>query len=165
MNPILPRVSSRGGVVLAGTTLLLALTAVPASAAQDLCVSINGTVRVQKGTATCPSVAGSGNVAIARGANSTATAGSSAGDQHNRAIAGGDNSVAFAAVGSGNTATASGDGSVASAGVGDRNSATATGTRSGATAEGTNQTAVGSGVNGSAVARFGGEQQGHGAWQ
>jgi hypothetical protein len=97
MNRTLLRASSRGAVVVAGTTLFLALTAVPASAAaQDLCVSINGTVRVQTGTATCSSVAGPGNVAIARGANSTATAGFSAGDQHNRAVASGNNSVAFA---------------------------------------------------------------------
>ena len=155
MNRTLLRASRRGAVVVAGTTLLLALTAVPASAAQDLCVSINGTVRVQKGTATCSSVAGPGNVAIARGANSTATAGFSAGDQHNRAVASGDNSVAFAGIGSGNTATASADDSFASAGVGNGNTATSTGTHSGATAEGTNQTAIASGVNGSAVARFG----------
>ena len=42
-------------------------------------MSVNGTVRVQMGTAKCSSVAGAGNVAIARGANSSATAGFSAG--------------------------------------------------------------------------------------
>ena len=155
MNRTLLRASSRGAVVVAGTTLFLALTAVPASAAQDLCVSIDGTVQVQKGTATCSSVAGSGNVAIARGANSTATAGFSAGDQYNRAVASGDNSDAFAGIGSGNTATAFGDDSFASAGVGNGNTATSTGTHSGTTAEGTNQTAIASGVDGSAVVRFG----------
>src|SRR3954468_19565317 len=118
MNQNLLRASRRGAVVVAGTTLFLALTALPASAAQDLCVSSNGTVRIQTGTAACSSVAGSGNVAIARGANSTATAGVSAGDQHNRAIAGGDNSVAFAGIGSGNTAIASGAHSGANADLG-----------------------------------------------
>ena len=46
MNRILLRVSRRGAVALAATSLLLAVGAVPASAATDLCVSTNGTVRV-----------------------------------------------------------------------------------------------------------------------
>ena len=93
MNRTLLRASCRGAVALAGTGLLMALTPGLASAAPDLCVSTNGTVRVQKGTATCSSVAGPGNVAIASGTSSTATAGFSDGDQHNRARASGDNSV------------------------------------------------------------------------
>ena len=150
MNRNLLRASCRGAVALAGTGLLIALTPGLASAAQDLCVSTNGTVRVQMGTATCSSVAGRGNVAIARGTSSSATAGFSDGDQHNRARASGDNSLAFAGIGSGNTATATGDGSFASAALGNGNTATASGTDSGATAEGTNQTAIASGVSGSA---------------
>ena len=152
MNRILLRVSRRGAIALAATSLVLAVGAVPASAATDLCVSTNGTVRVQMGTATCSSVAGPGNVAIARGANSHATAGYSAGDRNNRATASRDNSEAFAGIGNGNTTTATGDGSGANSGVGDGNTTTANGTDSGATAQGTNQTAIASGDGRSALA-------------
>ena len=70
MNRTLLRASRRAAVVLTGAGLLVAMTAGPSSATTDLCISVNGTVRVQMGTATCSSVAGAGNVAIARGANS-----------------------------------------------------------------------------------------------
>src|SRR4051794_3117369 len=98
MNRTLLQASRRGAAALAGTGLLMALTAGLASAAPDQCVSTNGTVRVQRGTATCSSVTGPGNVAIAQGTNSNATAGSSAGDKHDRARASGDNSLAAAGV-------------------------------------------------------------------
>ena len=79
-----------------------------ASARPDQCVSTNGQVRVQRGDATCVSGAGSGNVAIAKGAGSFAEAGTVPGDSHDRATATGVGSVALAYGGSGNTATASG---------------------------------------------------------
>jgi len=144
MNRNLLRTSRRAAVVLTGAGLLVAMTAGPSSAATDLCISVNGTVRVQMGTAKCSSVAGAGNVAIARGANSSATAGVAAGDTHNQARATGANSLAFTGDGSGNTATATATGSFAAAALGDGNTATTTGIDAGATAEGTNQTAIAS---------------------
>lgn len=130
MDEVLTRRSRRVLVTLAGTGLLLALTAGPAVAGPDLCVSTMGSVRVEKGTATCSSVEGAGNVAIARGAQSRAAAGTTDGDEHNRSTATGVNSVAVTGNGDGNTATASGDGSGADAVNGDGNTATANGDRS-----------------------------------
>src|SRR6476620_5369105 len=106
MNRNLLRTSRRAAVVLTGAGRPVAMTAGPSSAATDLCISVNGTVRVQMGTAKCSSVAGAGNVAIARGANSSATAGYSPGDTHNQARARGANRVAFSGTGSCNTAAA-----------------------------------------------------------
>jgi len=56
---------------IAGVIGLLA-PAAGADPPQDLCISRNGVVVVQTGTAQCFAVAGAGNVAIARGANSVA---------------------------------------------------------------------------------------------
>jgi len=95
----------------------VALLADPAGSESDAsrCVSINGVAVVQSGTATCISTL-------------------STGAEPNVARATGDDSVAEAAVGSGNTATANGPGSIAVAGVGNNNTATANGkdSRSGA---------------------------------
>ncbi len=99
-------------------------------------------------------------MAIARGANSSATAGFVAGDTHDQARVTGANSVAFTGAGRGNTATVTGDGSVAGSGLGDGNTAT-TGTDSGATAEGTNQTAHRQRRRRQRCRRFRKQQQGH----
>src|SRR5689334_10181366 len=74
MDRTLRRSTYRGAIALAAATLLVGATTGTASAAQDLCVSVNGVVQVQQGTATCSSWPGTGNVAIARGAHSNAVA-------------------------------------------------------------------------------------------
>src|SRR5688572_11031218 len=68
-------------VIGAAAAGVLALGAQTATAASDICIAANGEVRVQKGSAVCEA-SGPGSVAIAKGANSSATA---IGD-HNRAI-------------------------------------------------------------------------------
>ena len=100
------------------------LGAVPAGAASDQCVAVNGAGRTQKGTATCEA-SGTGSVAIAKGAASSATA---TGGDHNTAMALADNSAAVIVDGgNNNTAIASAEGSQAFAGGGDNNTATASG--------------------------------------
>jgi hypothetical protein len=155
MNRTRLRSTSRVVIALASATVLVAVTAGTASAGQDLCISTNGVVRVQKGTATCSSWPGAGNVAIARGAQSSAIAGVQAGDTHNRAVANGANSQAFSGQGSNNTSTASGDDSFAEAAVGNGNTATANGSGTRATAWGTNQKAIASAEDADAVVRNG----------
>jgi hypothetical protein len=90
----------------------------PPSPPDDLCISVNGVVTVQRGTATCSSVpsdvAGSPNIATARGAGSDATAGTDAGDSGNTATAH-DGGTAIAKQGDGNTAIASGPSAFAEA--------------------------------------------------
>jgi hypothetical protein len=95
----------------------------------DICVSVNGSVKVQKGTATCSSVAsdGAANVAKAKAAGANAVAGFVEGDSKNRATASGVDSIATARNGSRNTVTASGDGSTAGVSYGDGNTVTASG--------------------------------------
>ena len=82
---------------------------------QNMSVATNGTVRVQKGSATAES-AGQGSVAIAKGVNATAIAGiTECGDRctvapsHNKAMVKGDNSSALIADGSYNTAIINGN--------------------------------------------------------
>lgn len=86
----------------------------------NICVSVNGDVKVQKGTATCSSVQsdGAANVAIARADGAEAVAGSVEGDSGNRATASGVDSFAFALLGDNNTATASGTCNVSATGNG-----------------------------------------------
>jgi hypothetical protein len=155
MNRTLLRSTSRGAIALLSATLLVAVTAGTASAGQDICISTDGVVRVQKGTATCSSWPGAGNAAVARGAHSSATAGVQAGDTHNRAVASGANSEAFSGQGSYNTSTASGSDSFAETAVGNGNTATATGSGTRATAWGTNQRAIASADDADAVVRNG----------
>ncbi|MFC5141109.1 hypothetical protein ACFPK1_22930 [Actinomycetospora rhizophila] len=115
----------RGGLALAGACLLAGLGAGVASAAPDHCVSTNGTVRVQQGTATCYSVAGRGNVAVAHGPGTNAEAGATPGDEHNRARVQGSNSTAVSGDGDNNSATARGTDTGARAGNGSNNTAVA----------------------------------------
>lgn len=77
----------------------------------DMCISVNGDEKVQKGTATCDSSEGDGaaNVACAKGKGAIALAGFVEGASGNRATASGDDSTASAGAGDGSTATASGD--------------------------------------------------------
>jgi hypothetical protein len=155
MNRTLLRSTSRVVIALSSATLLVAVTAGTASAGQDICISTNGVVRVQKGTAVCSSVPGAGNVAIARGPQTSAIAGIQAGDTHNRSVANGTNSQAFSGGGSYNTSTASGENSFAETFNGNGNSATANGSGTRATAWGTSQKAVASADDADAVVRDG----------
>ena len=145
MNRALVRSVAYGVMSFAGAGILLVLAAAPAAAGPDKCISINGVVKVQKGTATCSSAEGSHNKAKATGESSQAVAGASEGDQHNRATASGDFSFASAG-GNGNTATASGDGSSADAG-GTGSTATASGDGRPRRAGGDGNTATASGDN------------------
>ncbi|MDD7940807.1 hypothetical protein PHK61_20505 [Actinomycetospora lutea] len=115
----------RGGLAIAGACLLAGLGAGVASAAPDHCVSTNGTVRVQQGTATCYSEAGRGNVAVAHGPNTYAAAGDEPGDEHNRARVQGADSTAVSGNGDNNSATAQGTDTGARAGNGSNNTAVA----------------------------------------
>jgi len=107
----------------------IALSTGPAGGASkaNRCVSINGVAVVQSGTAVCISTPPTGtqpNVARATGENSIAEAAVGAG---NSATANGPGSIAVAAVGDSNTATANGNGSRSGAGPGNNNAATANG--------------------------------------
>ena len=133
-GPALLSWASRGLATVAGASVLLMLAGAPASAVPDLCVSSGGTERAQKGTASCSSVAGPGNVAIAHGSRASAVAGLTDGDERNRAKALSDDAIAVAGEGDGNAATASGGAVGAVATNGDNNSATASGTNSAAVA-------------------------------
>jgi hypothetical protein len=115
----------RAGLALAGACLLAGLGAGVASAAPDHCVSTNGTVRVQQGTALCYTHPGRGNVAVAQGPNTNAAAGDEPGDEHNRARVQGSNSTAIAGNGDFNSATARGNDTGARAGNGSDNTAVA----------------------------------------
>jgi hypothetical protein len=107
----------------------VALSTVPAGGASNAsrCVSINGVPVVQSGTAVCistPSTGAEPNVARASGEDSVAEAAVGSG---NTATANGPGSVAVAAIGDANTATANGNGSRAGAGPGNDNTSTANG--------------------------------------
>jgi len=135
--------ASATGVLVAG----LGIAGAGAAQAQpNLCISVNGTERVQMGTAECSSVAGR-NFAMARGDLATARSGWVEGDTGNRAIATGTLSYADAGYGDNNTATATGYYSYATAGwTGDNNTATATGDYASAFAgAGDNNTATATG--------------------
>jgi hypothetical protein len=110
------------------------------------CVSINGVAVVQSGTATCISTLSTGaepNVARANGKDSVAEAAIGSG---NTATANGKGSIAVAGVGNNNTATANGKDSRSGAGPGDNNSSTANGRGSLAeTGNGTGNTATANG--------------------
>lgn len=104
----------------------------PDATETDICLSKNGAMILQRGSAVCatgPSTTGGNNVAMAHGVSSRATATAGGG---NTATADGNGAVAVAQLGIGNTAVAQGAGSSASAQVGDANSAAAIGAYSGA---------------------------------
>jgi hypothetical protein len=86
-----------------------------AQAATDLCISEDGVVKVQMGTATCSTVAG-GNFAIAMGAGASAVV-RGEGSKQNRVTATGANADAYVDQGSGNIVVAEGSGSSAYASV------------------------------------------------
>jgi hypothetical protein len=149
---------------------------------QNMSVATNGVVRVQKGTATAES-AGQGSVAIAKGVNATAIAGTtecgdrctvapshnkamaigtgadatiSGGGSYNTAIANGTQSTANVDSGSNNTAIAKGTLAYASAGAGDNNTAIRIGDGGQAFAlAGDNNTAVAVGDHSGATAAVG----------
>ena len=91
----------------------------------QICVHVDGVLRVQNGTTTCAS--SQGNIAIATGADSSAVAPFGTG---NRAVVEGERSTAEATAGNGNTAIVTGNDSSALAGFGDDNTATTTGNNS-----------------------------------
>src|SRR4051794_23313286 len=97
MNRSVSRTTYRSLASVAGVGLVLTLTTGPAFAEPNVCVSTNGSQRVDKGGSDCSSVEGTGNVAIARNGG-IATAGIVDGDDHDRARASG-NSEAFAGFG------------------------------------------------------------------
>jgi hypothetical protein len=120
----------------------------------DLCISANGVVLVQRGSATCSSVPGEGNLAIATGDHAAAYGGLQPGDDHDQATATGVNAVALTAYGDNNSARAEGTLSTAGADDGNNNTATATGDGAHALANfGDNNTATANG--GGAQAQFG----------
>ena len=135
-------------------------------AAQDRCFALNGTIIMQRGTATC-SATGNNSVATAKGAGSSATA------VGNNTVASANGAGATAvAVGDGNVAIANGNGSSATA-VGERNLAVAIGNGASATAVGSKSSAFAFGPGCSAIAigdgmkdlqRCIGSHRGHGDW-
>jgi len=112
----------------------------------NLCVSINGVAVVQSGSATCISTLSTGaepNVARATGEDSVAEAAVGSGNQ---ATANGPGSIAVAALGNNNTATANGKDSRSGAGNGNNNASTANGRGSRAeTGNGSSNTATANG--------------------
>lgn len=87
------------------TALLLTIGVAPGIAAQDICVSVNGAVVYQNGSANCASIEGSSAIAI--GADSLAETNNSG--EGNQAISIGDGSVAGTDNGSHNVSVAVGD--------------------------------------------------------
>jgi len=123
------------------------------SGPSDYCMSVNGVVIEQRGSASCYSTDTTGdlpNTATATGAGAYAFA--MFGD-NNTATATGDDAVVYAIIGNNNIATAIGAGAYASASDGDNNTATATGDFAVAFASyGNNNTATATGKNASALA-------------
>jgi len=91
-----------GSAAVCGT---LALGVAPALAAPDICVATNGAVRHQSGTAECSAHEYAGNVAIAKGADSSAVVGPAV---RSRAMALGDGSAAVIEYSNVTTARATG---------------------------------------------------------
>ncbi len=136
----------------AATATMTAGATVASAERPDMCVSVNGELKVQHGSAECSSVAADGgaNVARAKGEDSVAIAGLSEGHSRNKAMVNGDRSYAEAGStvfwpvpgieyllpGDGNTARVNGDDSTAIAIDGEENTATVHGDRSAAVISG-----------------------------
>src|SRR5687767_12195067 len=99
-------------------SVLVAAVCVPAAQADtDICVAANGEVRHQSGTATCEAN-GTGSVALAHGANSSAEA---INGDANHSLVHGNDSSAYTGGGDGNVAIVRGDEAYAGSGFGDGN--------------------------------------------